>query len=118
MQLLTEISDVNELARLRMLFESNGIAIYISNEDSARNFGVILPARKYGIFVVYENQLEDARALLTDENHIVRNPLDIEQYREQLAQLEPATEQKVFKAIIYVFLFLVALITALAWINS
>jgi hypothetical protein len=113
MQLLTETMDINELMRLRILFESNGIAIYVSNEDSARNFGFIYPARKYGIFVVYENQLEDARALLENEDYEVQNPINLEAHRAYLEQQAPESTKKIFNVLMNIIVISACVVIAL-----
>ena len=90
--------------RLRILFESKGIAIHIANEDSARNFGFILPPRKYEVFVVFEEQLEDALALLEDETHEVNNPIDLEDYQAYISEHQPDTTKKLFNSLMNLFL--------------
>lgn len=115
MRLLTQIVDPNELIQIRILFESKGIPIFISNEDSARNFGLIYPARKYGIFVVYEDQYSDAAKLLKDETHVVSNPVDMDEYRTHLQQQYSKTSEKLFNTVmsisVIVLLLFIGLIT-------
>lgn len=118
MELLTETTDINELMRIRMLFESNGIAIFISNEDSARNFGFIYPARKYGIFVVYENQWEDAKALLFDENYSVQNPMDLESHRDFIESHKPDVEKKLFNLVMNITIITFCIIGAIVFFTT
>ena len=113
MQLLTEVIDVNELYRLKMLFESNGIAIFISNEDAARNFGFIYPARKYGIFAVYEDQYQDAVALLNDENHVVENPMDLSEHREFIEAQGAQSSRTIFNVMMNVIVVTVCVVGAI-----
>jgi hypothetical protein len=84
MRLLTETTDINELNRLKILFESNGIPLFIGGEDTVRNAGIFMPAVKYGVFILYEEQFYDAQCLLKDENHIVEHPVDMDEFRRHM----------------------------------
>jgi hypothetical protein len=99
MKLITETVDPNELIQLRILFESKGIPIFVSNEDAARNFGLIYPARKYGIFVLYEEQHADAVRLLEDDSHVVINAIDMDEHRAFMQSQRTASLKKLFRVI-------------------
>jgi len=100
MILLTEVAEIEEYYRLKSLFEIKGIPIYTGNEDTARNFGVFHPVGKYAIHVMFEEQLNDARALLVDENHIIENPFDISVYQEHKAANEHQAKRTILKALL------------------
>ena len=84
MRLLTEVAEIEEYYRLRTLMEGKGIALHVANEDTARNFGVFHPVGKYAIHVLFEEQLEDARALLLNENHQVKNAMDVANFQQYI----------------------------------
>lgn len=88
MKLLTEVMDLNELTRIRILFESNGIPVFIGNEDAARNMGFILVARKYDVYVLYDEQFHDAQRLLEDESHVVENQVNMDEHRRNMELLK------------------------------
>ncbi len=115
MKLLTETADINELNRIRILFESNGIPIHIVNEDSGRNFGLIMPARKYAILVVHEEQFSDAALLLEDDSHVVKNQIDMDAYRNNIEQLKPKAGKQMFKVIMLTGVTLLMILIGLAW---
>lgn len=116
MNLLTETVDINELNRLRILFHLNGIPIFIGNEDSARNFLIGHPASNYGIFVIYEEQFNDARQLLDDENHVVENQIDMDKHTQDIAQLQPSTRDQLFNAVMTIAIVVVIVIIGFIWL--
>ena len=77
MKLLTETADTEEYFRIKLLFEQKGIAAHFANEDSARNFGFLHPAGRYAIYVVFEEQYEDAKKLLVNDDHHVETTMDL-----------------------------------------
>lgn len=116
MKLLTEVMDLNELNRIKILFESNGIPVFIGNEDSARNMGLILPARKYSVFVLYDEQFHDAKCLLGDDSYIVENQIDMDEYRRSMEMLEPNARSQIFKSVMIVGAVVALLFMAFVWV--
>src|SRR5262245_4610077 len=102
MKLLTETMDLNELDGIRMLLESNGIPVFVGNEDSGRNMGYMLPARKYGVFIIYDRQFQDAQCLLRDENHVVQNKIDMDEFRKNMESMKPNTLNQMVKGVLVV----------------
>jgi len=100
MRLLTEIIDRVEVDRVKFLLESNGIPVFIGNEESARNFGFIYPARRFGIWVYDESQFDCALALLTDESYIVKHPIDVKDYYKRLKENQPEAFSFILKKLI------------------
>jgi len=88
-KLLTEVADQVEVDRIRLLMESNGIPIYLANEDTARNIGFVSPARQYQIWVYEDEQYEGAAALLRDKNYTVKNPIDVADFHRQVVRQVP-----------------------------
>ena len=74
---MTETADTEEYFRIKLLFEQKGIAAHFANEDSARNFGFLHPAGRYAIYVVFEEQYEDAKKLLVNDDHHVETRMDL-----------------------------------------
>ncbi len=89
MRLLTDTADPAEVNRIQALLETNGIPVFIGNEDTARNIGFMLPAGKLSVFVIYDEQLYDAQCLLKDENHEVRKKIDMDEFRKNMELIKP-----------------------------
>jgi len=116
MKLLTEVTDLSELNRLRLLFEMSGVLIYVGNEDSARNFGFLHPVGKYAIHVVYDEQYQDALMLLQDENHIVENPIDVEAYKAHIEKNTSASVSQLMRKILLSGILFVMFAFAIVWL--
>ena len=117
MKLLTEVYDFSELERLKLLFEQNGILIFVANEDAARNFSFIHPAGKYALHVIYEEQYEDVIQLLQDENHIVNNKVDIESYQQELNKNKNRLFWKILDNGLLILIFIILIIFVLIFIS-
>ncbi len=87
MKLIYQSSDRYEIENSKLLLESRGIPVHISNEDSNRNLSYMSIAIKLGIWVVFDDQYNDAIALLKDDTHEVNNPRDIEEYYSALNEV-------------------------------
>jgi hypothetical protein len=98
MKLLAETTDIDEVNRIRFLLESNGIPIFIGNEDSARSLGFIGAAAKHGIFIIYDEQFNDAKCLLKDETHEVKQKVDMDEFRRNMELIKPNAFDQLFKA--------------------
>ena len=118
MKLLTETTDISELSHVRILLESNGIPVFVGNEDTARNLGYILPLRKYGVFVIYDEQLEDAIKLMGDDSHVVEYQIDMEDFRQHTERSAPNALKKILKATLIVGFFTLVLLYGLVWVMN
>lgn len=118
MKLLTEVMDLNELTRIRILFESNGIPVFIGNEDAARNMGLILVARKYGVYVLYDEQFHDAQRLLEDESYVVENQIDMDEHRRNMELLKPDADSQLFKGVMVIGAVVMVLFLAFVWLMT
>lgn len=116
MKLLTELHDLAEQQRIKLLMESNGILIHIANEDTARNLGFLHPAGKYAIHVVYDEQYEDAVKLMNNENHVVKKPVDIEEYKKALQSNIDSTRNKIMIFLVILLASLLGLFITLGYI--
>ena len=118
MKLLTEVSDITEFYRLKLLLESNGILIHVGNEDTARNFGFFHPVGKYAIHVVYEEQLDDAIKLMEDENHIVVSPLDIEEIKNEIQENQSAANTRLLNIVLKAAVVTIIAVACLLWMKA
>jgi hypothetical protein len=89
MRLLTETTDINAVDHIRFLLESNGIPIFVGNEDTARNAGYVPSVGKQSVFVIYDEQFYDAQCLLKDENHEVQKKIDMDEFRKNMELIKP-----------------------------
>lgn len=104
---LTEVADIEEFYRLRLLFEVNGILIYLGNQDSARNFGVFHPVGKYAIHIMLEDQFDDAQKLLFDASHIVEKKVDVEEYQQYFEQNKALVNEKILFGLLIILSVLI-----------
>jgi hypothetical protein len=116
MKLLTEITDIAEMNRIRFLLESNGIPVFVGNEDSARSMGFIGPAAKHGIFIIYDEQFQDAKCLLKDETHEVKQKVDMDEFRRNMELIQPNAFNQLFKAALILGGVLAGLFVVFVWI--
>ncbi len=84
MKLLFQTTSRVELDAIKIKLESVGIPVFIGNEDSARNFGLVMPARSFACWTPLEDQYDDAVKFLNDETHIVESGVDINDYYASL----------------------------------
>lgn len=84
MKLLFQTKSRLDIDKAKLLLESNGIPVFIGNENSSRFLGPLGPAASLGFWVVIDDQTDDAIALLNNENHVVSNPVDVDAYYQQL----------------------------------
>lgn len=118
MRLLTELIDINELNRIKILFESKGIPVFVGNEDSARNMGLLIPARQYEVFVIFEEQFYDAQCLLKDEHYIVGNQVDMNEYRRHLESIKPNVNNKMPGVTIIIGMIVALIFIILVWVMN
>ncbi len=118
MRQLIESENKAEIDGVRILLESKGIPVFIGNEDSARNMGWLLSAREYVLWILVDEQYEDAVALLEDPEHEVRMAVNMEEYSKSFGQMHEQNMQKIFNWLMFFLVMLVSLIFFLAVINS
>lgn len=79
MKLLTEFESASEADIASSRLERKGIATFVSNRHPGEfTFGTGGPLG-VGLWVVLDNQYEDASALLLDPDHTVTHPLSVEE---------------------------------------
>lgn len=116
MKLITEVSGITELNSLRILFEGNGVLIHVGNEDTARNYTAFHPAGKYAIFSLLENQFRDAKMLMSDENHVVEFPVNIDDYKSHIERNKYNVLEQIRDNILLVGISALILVFGVAWI--
>ena len=84
MELFFETDDLNEINEIKVLLESNGIPIFIGNENTARNLQYLGPNAKLTLWLLLKEQLEDARLLMQDPDHEVKNQVNISEFYSSL----------------------------------
>ena len=107
MKLLFESANRAEIDGARLLLESKGIPVFVGNEDTARTMSWLFVTREYGLWILVEQQYEDAMALLGNADHEVRVTVNMEEYNRSFEQLHSRNMQKIFN---WLMLFLVAMI--------
>ncbi len=97
------------IEQAKMLLESNGIPVYISNSDTARNVGYIVVVGKLGLWVALEYHYQDAKILLENSEHEVSRPVNVGAYYAEIDELRVKNVKRTHKRIMSVVVFLVAL---------
>ena len=75
MELVSQYPDLGEAENDSYLLESRGIATFISSRRANRLLGHQRFAYQVGLWVVLDEQLDDALKLLSNKDHAVSNPL-------------------------------------------
>jgi predicted ABC-class ATPase len=119
MKLLFQTTNRVELDGIRMRLESVGIPVFIGNEDSARNFGLIMPARSFACWIPIEDQYEDAVKFLNDESHVVESAVDVgEYYKAMELYSSDFVKSVVEKLLLAIVIFVVVSLSLLAIFNG
>ncbi|WP_428242703.1 hypothetical protein [Gynuella sp.] len=106
MKLIYQSSDKQAVEASRLLLESRGIPVHISNDDTNRNLSYMSVAVQVGIWVVFDDQYLDAVALLKDDAHDVANPRDVDEYRTSLNNAETEMRKSGFDRVMLGFMLL------------
>ena len=96
MRRLAYVSSADEQARITELLESRGIPIYF---QSTLRGGLFRGMPQGAVFVCINSQYDDAVALLADENHEVRNPVDVDAFKTAAGTTSPALVKAVLLAL-------------------
>ncbi len=115
MKLLKRTTEKSEADNIKMILESNGIPVFIGNEDSARIFPVMGSLNPYFVFVVHDEQHQDAQMLLKNEEHVVSNPIEMDEYNQHLSNNSPDALNIIFKNVMRIGLAFVAVIVFLVF---
>ena len=111
MQLLTYASGAADATRILSLMHERGIPTWT---ESTRLPGTQNPM-ELAVFVCIDDQFDDARALLVDPDHVVRDPVDVAEFEARAANVDLMPMLSWGAAVAAVlFLFVVALYNARA----
>jgi hypothetical protein len=108
MRLLGNFHDPDERTRVANLLESHGVPVFW---QGGLSFGL----SRYALFVCLDEQYSDALALLTNENHEVRNPVNIEQFEKAERTFGLKLELKYALLVLLGIVLIWAAVVALAW---
>jgi hypothetical protein len=112
MHLLFETHDYAEIQSTKVILESRGIVVFIGNEASARSPIVAVSVQKFALYIVLENQIQDAISLLKNEDHNVTTGVDITEYYQTFAETQPDSLSLILKVSAYCAAVFVGLIVA------
>jgi hypothetical protein len=101
-----------ETARIITLLKFNGIPILITLVSTHS-----MP-HKEAIFVCIDSQLSDAKSLLLNRDHIVSNPVDIEEFEKLNEAIGHGPILKRASIILVIVFFLFALTVLIIWLTE
>lgn len=91
----------------------------VGNEDAARNFGFVYPARGYSVFVLEDQHYDCALSLLSDESYEVKNPVDVEAYYKIGSKNRVNVNAFIFKKMLLpAGFFMIAFISLVWWMRT
>jgi hypothetical protein len=104
-----------DIDQAKLLLESRGIPVFIGNEDSARNWGLVYPARRYALWIPLNEQFEDAKALFNNKDHDVSLSVDVEEYYKNMDKLRTKSVKNIFHKLM-LFIILLSFISYITFI--
>jgi hypothetical protein len=108
MRFLGNFHDPDERTRVRNLLESHGIPVF-------RQGGLSFGLSRHALFVCLNEQYSDALALLENESHEVRNPVNIEQFEKAERTSGLQLELKYALLVLLGIVLIWAAVVAIAW---
>lgn len=97
MKLLEKFTSIDDAYELEGCLRSEGILTHLSSKNSHMLDSIKTGALHVGVWVVLENQWADAKALLENAEHVVKNPLSEEKMREIEATIVEEQSQSISK---------------------
>lgn len=86
--------DLNEINAMKLRMETHGIPVFIKNEHTGRNLHILGDYAKQALCVLLEDQLDDALALVENENHVVEHPVDVADFYAELEESNHTTRHR------------------------
>ncbi len=83
MKLLFQASDSDYVNQIKLLLESAGIPVFLSNENSFRMKQAMF-MNGIGVWVYLESQYEEAIKLINNPDYEVRHPVDLDEFNALL----------------------------------
>ena len=117
MKFLCSAATHEELQPIVALLERNGVAVILQNADSNRV--VYQPAVAVDVWVALDGQYEDALALMSNADHEVQHPVNINEFHQEWnrAKSDP-NSMKTFHSGIVTTLIGIAVTIFLVWLVS
>lgn len=84
MKLVCKCSELIEAERIKSLLENKGIPANISGQEAYHLQLAALVSRPLAVWVYIDSQVDDAKACLEEDNHVVRDALNIENFYAEL----------------------------------
>jgi len=118
MKLLTQYSDINEASKVYGMLRESGIMSEITSASSYMLSQTKTGAVTVGLWVVFDNQYEDAVKLLKNPNHIPEHMLTLDEMieiEENAHKKQLNSTQKIIEKLL-TWLFSLLLITGIGYI--
>jgi hypothetical protein len=116
MELIFETNSQNEINEMKLHLESNGIPVFVGNENTARNFQHLGADAKLTLWVFLKEQYEEALVLLKDPEYEVSNQVDVKEFYKNLKINNNRVNEKFYNRIMLVIVLgVVAAFTAYAY---
>ena len=87
MKLVCKCSEIIEAERIKHLLEDKGIPANITGQASYHLHLAAMVSRPLAIWVYVDEQIDDAKALVNNPEHVVYNAINIEYFYTQMEQL-------------------------------
>lgn len=71
--------------------EANGIPLFIQGEYTQLDLTNRVVTYGYRIYICLDNQLDDARQLISNPDHVVQHPVNVTEYYSRLKTLDEET---------------------------
>lgn len=84
MKFICRAYSLEEANQIKFLLENAGIPAFVSNKRFAQ-LNVPFVAHSLGVFIYIKSQYQDAIALINNEQHVVREPVDVDEFYRILA---------------------------------
>lgn len=97
MKLITKFSSRDDADEASRLLETNGVATFISSKRSHRIGGLFTGAFHVGLWVILDEQYQDAQRLLSDPNHRVERKLTQSEISEIRSSVRSGDMSQVLK---------------------
>ena len=98
MKILFHTREKQEIYTARVLLAVKGIPTFIGSESSGPALGCLF-ADQYTLWVCLDNQYQDAVDVLANQEHEVKQPVDVQDYQSYFDKLAPVIMKKMMYAI-------------------
>ena len=113
MKLLISSRSGEDLSEKSELLESKGVLVYLSSDNSRSLNGLATGATTQEIWVIIDEQYEEAKNILVDPSYVVKNPLSKKQMKDLGVSSFVELKRVVITVGIFVFVFISILMLVL-----